>query len=47
MLIAFMPGRHREDFFRGLADLLNRDVVPGEQELEEFAERFDQYRYRS
>ncbi|MDN3259033.1 cupin domain-containing protein [Streptomyces sp. CSDS2] len=47
LLIAFMPGRHREDFFRGLAELLNRDVVPGEQELEEFAERFDQYRYRS
>ncbi|WP_331721283.1 cupin domain-containing protein [Streptomyces sp. NBC_00212] len=47
LLVAFMPGNGREKFFYGLSDLLNRDVAPTEEELEEFAEQFDQYRYRS
>ncbi|MFE6775090.1 cupin domain-containing protein [Streptomyces sp. NPDC057702] len=46
LLIAFMPGNNRENFFYGLADLLSRQQVPSEEELEKFAEQFDQYRYR-
>ncbi|WP_052865672.1 cupin domain-containing protein [Streptomyces niger] len=46
LLIAFTPGGGREGFFRGLGDLLERDDLPTEDELAEFAERFDQYRYR-
>ncbi|MFB4426957.1 cupin domain-containing protein [Streptomyces sp. QL37] len=46
LLIAFMPGRHREGFFRGMAELIQEDQVPPTQEqLTELAERYDQYRY--
>ncbi|WP_018683707.1 cupin domain-containing protein [Actinokineospora enzanensis] len=46
LLIAFVPGLHRERFFRGLADLIDLDTAPTPAELAEFATRFDQYTVR-
>ncbi|SDP95249.1 Cupin domain-containing protein [Actinopolyspora xinjiangensis] len=44
LLISFTPGRNREKFFYGLADLLNSKTLPTEEELEKFSELHDQYR---
>ncbi|MGP1374891.1 MAG: cupin domain-containing protein [Almyronema sp.] len=43
LLILFCPADHREDYFRGLAELTQNGRQPSQEELLDLMHRFDQY----